>query len=726
MNAELRLIKYSCKGGEIERIIQRNCEDIDEIRNYVRIIIKDIRNRGDRAVAEYIKQHDKIELSPADFRISPSHVQAAYDRLSPELKVSLNKRGRNAKMLHRQQGFKETIIEQDGIVVGEIATPIESTGIYVPGGTAPLPTVMQILAVPASIAGVGRIVAFIPPNAITDEILAAAYLSGVHEVYQVGGVAAIAVMAYGTQSINPVLQIVGPGNVYVTAAKLEVFGKVKIEMPAGPSEVVIIAEPTSNAKWIALDVIARAEHDPAAAAVVVTWSELFARHIKAEVGDIANKFPRSDIICKALSKNSGIIITNNLEEAIAFTNDYGPEHLQIMTSKPSDVLPHIRNAGSIFLGHNCPVAVGDYLGISNHVLPTSGCAKMFSPVSVRDFQKVMQYQMISNKSLDLAYEEIIKPLVIAEKLNGHQASLEARLTRGNDVGALSHGTHNNSSVLPSWQEGKNMRKFKIGLYFDLYSLDHEDWYKEHQRNIELSPEFYDVMLEIPGSIRDFKPEDITFLRNLIGSIPLTVHAPTLNLSLCCLNRGVAAVSVAEHIYALDVCNLLGAKTITLHGGEAPYYAGLNNLTWVEVFNNNVQHILLAANNLNIDVCIENLKAKNVFPKSVDELDQIFHKNLDLKLAFDLRHFCAVGVDPFFAFERYSNKIASIHYRIDNGLDDDELKRFARMLYSTQFAGQVIIEGDSLNHARKDEREMLVSGYQKFKHILERRGGEECG
>ncbi|MFH1586511.1 MAG: histidinol dehydrogenase [Candidatus Diapherotrites archaeon] len=413
-----------------EFILNRSKESIGGIKGYVKEIIDDVRKRGDKAVIEYTKKFDKVELERGELKVSEKEFKAAFERISPKLLKAIKEQIRLSKKFQFMQlGDKFWMKEIfPGLTLGQKTTAIESVGLYVPGGTAAYPTVMQILAVPAKIAGVKKIVAVTPPRENLDALLVAAKLSGVDEVYRIGGIQAIAALAYGTETIPKVNKIVGPGNVYVTAAKELVFGEVAIDMPAGPSEALILADDSANPKYVAADILARAEHDENAAGVLVTDSRELAEKVIEEVERQKGLLERSEIIEKSLAKYSAIILAGSIEKAIDFANEYAPEHLEIITKDPWKTMEKIENAGSIFLGENAPVAIGDYASGVNHVLPTLGNAKMFSAIGVESFQKKTEFEFISKDALR-KLEKISTPIAEYEGFDGHKKSIQIRLDK---------------------------------------------------------------------------------------------------------------------------------------------------------------------------------------------------------------------------------------------------------------------------------------------------------
>ena len=417
---------------EKTKIMRRSRTDINEIKKQVTPVIEDIKKRGDEAVIEYIEKFDKIKMKPSQLRVSDKEIEEAYKNTPKKIlemikkQITLSKRFFNEQYRHIDKYWEiETI---PGVKVGQKATPLSSAGLYVPGGTAPYPTVMQILTVPAKVAGVKRIVAITPPRGKNYAVIVAAAEAGVDEIYKIGGIPAIAALAYGTETIKPVDKIVGPGNIYVTASKMLVFGDVGVDMPAGPSEAIMFADEQADPAYCAADIMARAEHDINAAGVLVTWSEKVALATVEEIEKQLPSLSRQDIIRQSLDKYSAIILTENQEEAIAFTNDYAPEHLEVLTAKPYEFLPKFINAGSIFLGYFTPVPVGDYASGTSHVLPTGGWAKMFSPVSVETFMKYSEFQNVTKEGMK-SLAPIIETISGVEGLDAHWNTIKQRLQK---------------------------------------------------------------------------------------------------------------------------------------------------------------------------------------------------------------------------------------------------------------------------------------------------------
>jgi len=409
---------------EKNEIIERNKMIIEGIKEKVKPIIEEIREDGDKAVLKYAKMFDKVNLSV--LRVSDDEIREAYGKAGKEIVEAIKKQISYSKKFQEAQ-LKERKWQMEispGVMAGQIIKPIESVGLYIPGGTATYPTVMQILAVAAKAAGVKRIIACTPNP--SPAVLAAADLAGVDEVYRIGGIQAIAAMAYGTETIKPVKKISGPGNIYVTAAKILVSGEVAIDMPAGPSEILIIADETSNPRFLASDMLAQAEHDKNASCVLVTSSRRIADSTIEEIKKQKKNLTRQKILNESLNKNGAVIITKNIGEAIKFSNLYAPEHLLIATKNEEEILERIESAGSVYLGNYSPVAIGDYASGVNHVLPTAQFAKMYSAVGIDTFIKKIEFERITKTALQRLNNEIVQKIAKLEGLDAHAKSVEIR------------------------------------------------------------------------------------------------------------------------------------------------------------------------------------------------------------------------------------------------------------------------------------------------------------
>ena len=396
-------------------ILSRSQEDVSQVLDIVRPILAALRLEGD---AESLRQHRqfKADLTPADLEATPAEIEAAYQALDPLVFKALKKAAANIEKFHQAQLDKEmwALEVQPGLLAGRLRRPLERVGCYIPGGLASYPSSALMNIIPAKVAGVKEIIAATPPGpemAVNPATLVAAHLAGAQRLFKIGGPWAIGSLAFGTDLVPKVDKIVGPGNKYVTAAKLLVFGQVDIDSPAGPSEALILADEAASPRFLAADFLSQVEHDPEAAAVLVTTSADLAQEVVDLILRELPQLPRQEIIGAALTKYSAVLVAPSLEEALDFANLYAPEHLQIMTRDPFALLPRIRHAGSIFLGPYAPVAVGDYASGTNHVLPTGGCARMFSGLSVDDFIKKPTFQHLSYEALESLKDTVI---VLAE------------------------------------------------------------------------------------------------------------------------------------------------------------------------------------------------------------------------------------------------------------------------------------------------------------------------
>ena len=364
-------------------------------------ILSDVRQRGDQALFQYCERFDHAKLTALE--VTDEEFEEAFHTVEPEFLQTLQEAAENIRSFHRQQVRSSFILTQKpGVILGQKIMPIERVGLYVPGGTAAYPSTVLMDAIPAKIAGCGQIVITTPPGPdgrLPAAILAAAKIAGVDRIFKVGGAQAIAALAYGTQTIPKVDKIVGPGNAFVAEAKKQVFGTVSIDMIAGPSEILIVADQTCNARFVAADLLSQAEHDKLASAVLVTDSMELAKMVQAEVEKQLSSLPRREIAGASIDKNGKIIVTKTLMEAIDIANALAPEHLELCVDAPFDYLDSIRHAGSIFLGKYCPEALGDYMAGPNHTLPTSGTARFSSPLSVDDFVKKSQYSYFTRDAL---------------------------------------------------------------------------------------------------------------------------------------------------------------------------------------------------------------------------------------------------------------------------------------------------------------------------------------
>ena len=386
-------------------------------------IIQDVRGRGDEALLEYTRKFDKAELT--NLQVTEEEFQEALSSFDPRLKQVLQRAASNISKFHSRQKRNSFILnEDDGIVMGQKVIPIDRVGLYVPGGTAAYPSTVLMDTLPARIAGVKEIVMVTPPNAqgkVNPAILAAARIAGVDKIFKVGGAQAIAALAYGTESIPKVDKIVGPGNAFVAEAKRQVYGQVSIDMIAGPSEILIVSDGKTDPRHVAADLLSQAEHDKLASAVLVTDSMELAKAVQAELEIQIPKLERAEIARVSIDNNGKIIVADNLNKAIEIANEIAPEHLELCVDQPFDYLSKVRHAGSVFMGRNCPEALGDYLAGPNHTLPTSGTARFSSPLSVDDFVKKMQYTYFTRDALANVADDVAY-FARAEGLTGHARS----------------------------------------------------------------------------------------------------------------------------------------------------------------------------------------------------------------------------------------------------------------------------------------------------------------
>lgn len=389
-------------------------------------IIADVRARGDGALLEYCRKFDRAELKSLE--VSPCELDAAVDSVGPELMRVLEQAAGNIRDFHRRQIRQSFVIaEQEGVVLGQRVLPLARVGLYVPGGTASYPSSVLMNCIPAKLAGVPEIIMTTPATGgqLNPAILAAARVAGVDRVFQIGGAQAVAALAYGTESVPRVDKIVGPGNAYVAEAKRQVFGQVAIDMIAGPSEILIVADGGCNPRHLAADLLSQAEHDKLASAVLVTDSMELAEAVAGEIEIQLARLPREEIARASIENNGKIIVASSLEQAVEVSNELAPEHLELAVSDPFALLPKVKNAGSVFLGRSCPEALGDYLAGPNHTLPTMGTARFSSPLSVDDFVKKSAFTYYTPEALK-AVAPGIAAFARKEGLEAHARSAEIR------------------------------------------------------------------------------------------------------------------------------------------------------------------------------------------------------------------------------------------------------------------------------------------------------------
>lgn len=400
-----------------------------EIERRVYDIIETVRTNGDAALREYSEKFDGVKLD--DFKVDQSIIDAAWDNLPEDLKHALLVAKKNISEFHSreiEQGFVD--MDTPGITRGQKVTPLARVGLYVPGGTAAYPSTIMMTALPAKIAGVKEIIMVTPPQkgGINPAVLGAAKLAGVDAVYQVGGSQGVAALAYGTEQIPKVDKIVGPGNIYVATAKRQVFGQVDIDMIAGPSEIGVIADDSANPVHLAADLLSQAEHDPRARAIMVTNSEKLANLVSDEVERQLSQLPRESIARPAIENNSYIAVMDSVEDMFTVMNEVAPEHLEIQLPDPMEYMSMVENAGSVFLGRYASEPLGDYVGGTNHVLPTSGTAKFSSPLGVYDFVKRISFTQFSRERLQEVAKDITT-LARTEGLEAHARAIEVRFEK---------------------------------------------------------------------------------------------------------------------------------------------------------------------------------------------------------------------------------------------------------------------------------------------------------
>jgi histidinol dehydrogenase len=418
------------RNEELKALLKRGKTDLSEIVKAIRMIIDAVKKEGDKALLDYTEKFDKIRFNPSKLRVSEKEIKDAYSKLEKSQVTALQKAADNIAAFHKKQlKTKWTIQLTEGVKLGQVTRPLSSVGIYAPGGKASYPSSVLMCAVPAKVAGVENVIVCSPPGKNGDvdpSLLVAAEIAGVSEFYRVGGAQAIAAMAYGTGTIKKVDKIVGPGNIYVTAAKLEVNRDVAIDIPAGPSEVLVIADNTANPSFIASDLLAQAEHDPQAWAILLTTSETLASAVKDQVYTQMKYLSRKEII-KSYLQTGLIVIVPNIEEAIDLSNIIAPEHLQIQTKSPDEVFGKIQNAGAVFLGSYSPVSFGDYSSGLNHVLPTAGHAKTYSGLSSLDFIKTMNFLQCNKEG----YRNLKETTITIAEMEGFDAHARAVSIREN-------------------------------------------------------------------------------------------------------------------------------------------------------------------------------------------------------------------------------------------------------------------------------------------------------
>ena len=413
----------------LEDLLKRSPNNYGQYEQGVAEILERVKTEKDQALFDYTKKFDQAIISAENIRVTEEEIQEAYDLADPALVEIIRKALHNIKTYHeKQRQYSWFDSKPDGTMLGQKVTPLHRVGVYVPGGKAVYPSSVLMNIVPAKVAGVDEIVMVTPPGRngkVTPNTLIAACEAGADAIYKVGGAQAIGALAYGTESIPKVDKIVGPGNIYVALAKKAVYGHVSIDAIAGPSEILVIADDTANPRYVAADLLSQAEHDELASAILVTTSEELAQKVSDEVDEFVKVLSRKEIIQKSLDNYGYILVADTMEEVIEIANDIASEHLEIQTKNPYDVMTKIRNAGAIFIGEYSSEPLGDYFAGPNHVLPTNGTAKFFSPLSVDDFIKKSSIIAYSREALEEIHEDI-ENFAKAEQLTAHANSIKVR------------------------------------------------------------------------------------------------------------------------------------------------------------------------------------------------------------------------------------------------------------------------------------------------------------
>ncbi|EGC68201.1 histidinol dehydrogenase [Enterococcus casseliflavus ATCC 12755] len=418
---------FSTQKDTIETIVARKQSETKDVSTIVAQIIARVQQQGDQALFQLIEEIDQVTLS--SLTVSPGEIDAAVHAVSPELLNVMEQAKENILAFHQkqvQQGF--VLTKENGVVMGQRVLPLAKVGVYVPGGTAAYPSTVLMDVLPAKIAGVKKIVMITPTDSqgkVPAAILAAASVAGVDEIYKVGGAHGVAALAYGTETIPKVDKIVGPGNIYVATAKKMVYGEVDIDMIAGPSDVLILADASANPCWLAADLLAQAEHDPLAQAILVTTEAALIEEVQAELDLQLKQLPRKDIAAAALESSGKLILVKDLTEALTIANQIAPEHLELAVADPFALLGQVENAGSVFLGHHTPEVLGDYFAGPNHTLPTEGTARFYSPLSVDDFIKKSSYLYYPEAAMKAAGPAVAL-FAETEDLIGHARSINVR------------------------------------------------------------------------------------------------------------------------------------------------------------------------------------------------------------------------------------------------------------------------------------------------------------
>lgn len=412
----------------LDNLLKRSPNSYGEYEEKVRAIIEEVRNKRDEALFSYTKMFDGVDMDSKHVLVTEEEIQEAYEQVDEKLLDVIRKAKTNIRKYHEKQMQNSWFTSEDGIILGQKVTALQTAGVYVPGGKAVYPSSVLMNVLPAKVAGVDRIIMCTPPGKdgkVYPSTLVAAKEAGVDEIYKAGGAQAIAAMAFGTESIPKVDKIVGPGNIYVALAKKAVFGFVSIDSIAGPSEILVLADEIANPRFVAADLLSQAEHDEMASAILITTSEALAQKVSAEVDQFVAKLSRKEMIQKSLDQYGYILVAKDMNDAIEATNAIASEHMEIVTKDPFHVMTKIRNAGAIFIGEYSSEPLGDYFAGPNHVLPTNGTAKFFSPLSVDDFIKKSSIISYSREALEKVHEDI-EQFAECEQLTAHANSVRVR------------------------------------------------------------------------------------------------------------------------------------------------------------------------------------------------------------------------------------------------------------------------------------------------------------
>ncbi|MBM4122188.1 MAG: histidinol dehydrogenase [Nitrospira sp.] len=415
--------------GMVKRVAARSVPQGGAVETAVKTILKAVERAGDGAVVRYTRKFDRVTLKPAQFRVSPEQVKEAYYQIRKEEGDALRYAAQRIMAFHERQRTKTWMYQDNGATLGQVVMPLDAVGLYVPGGKAAYPSSVLMTAIPAKVAGVKRVVMCTPAGkgGISPYVLVAADIAGVDEVYRIGGVQAIGAMVYGTKTIRPVDKIVGPGNVYVATAKRLIYGRVDIDMIAGPSELLVIADEAANPVHVAADLLCEAEHDEEAQVCLVTTSDRLAKEVVRQIGEQVKKLARQKVLAKSIGRHAVAFVVGTMDEAIDLANEIAPEHLELAVDRPFDYLEKVRHAGALFLGRYSSPAVADYVAGPNHVLPTGGTARFFSPLSFDDYVKKSNIIAYSKEEL-MKVKDHIARIAQMEGLDAHAKSLESRFS----------------------------------------------------------------------------------------------------------------------------------------------------------------------------------------------------------------------------------------------------------------------------------------------------------